>query len=195
MLLSCFPVFGDHFQASSKVCWGQRSPLVHSAGLGPSLKQLPVWIRCIDNGFAQVLQPVSPQRRWGISAWVWEVRITVPAVLTGGAVLCPMWWCATFAFASLLRSVSLLCPFSRVCQVPGYLCFLLLLQYPVMGHNWKNYLLLMVTVCTITGAHAAAWVTVDILSISTHVCLNTSFSLPDHCIPRLLSIDFQLEPH
>lgn len=33
--------------------------------------------------------------------------------------------------------------------VPGPM-LLLLLQYPVMGHNWKNYLLSRGTVCTIT---------------------------------------------
>lgn len=34
--------------------------------------------------------------------------------------------------------------------VPGPWMLLLLLQYPVMGRNWKNYLLSRVTVCTIT---------------------------------------------
>lgn len=37
--------------------------------------------------------------------------------------------------------------------------------------------------------------TVDILSISTHVGLNTSLSLPGHCITKISSTDFQLETH
>lgn len=87
---------------------------------------------------------------------------------------CPMQWNVTSVFASLLRLVSL-AHFPG--QFPGYLCFLLLLQYSVMGRSWKNYLLLMVTVRTIARVHTAPWVTVDILSISTHVCLKTSPSL------------------
>lgn len=94
--------------------------------------------------------------------------------------------------ASLLCSLG--CPFSRVCQVPGYLCFLLLLQYPVVGGNQKNHDLLMVMVCIITGAHISLGVTVDILSTSTHASLNTSLSHPGYSIPKISSTDFQLDP-
>lgn len=41
--------------------------------------------------------------------------------------------------------------------------------------------------------YGAPWVTVDILSISTHAFLNTSLSHLGHSIPRISSTDFQLE--
>lgn len=73
--------------------------------------------------------------------------------VTGGGLPGPLQPSVTSVFASPLCCFS--CPFSRVCQVPGYLCLLLLLQCLVMERNWKNYLLLAVTVCTITRTHAA----------------------------------------
>lgn len=119
------------------------------------------------------------------------MQITVLALVTGGVIPCKN---VTSMSASLLCSVYLTCPFFRVCQIPGYLCFLLLLQYPVVGGNRKNRALLMIMVCTLTGAHSSLGVTVDILSTNTNACLNTSFSHAGHSIPKISSTDFQLEP-
>lgn len=113
---------------------------------------------------------------------------------------CADWWGdsmqqnVTFMFASLLCLVCLTCPFSRVCQIPGYLCFLLLLQYPGVGGIRKNRNLFMVMVFTITGAHTSLGVAVGTLSTSAHACLNTSLPNPGHPVPRISSADFQLDP-